>query len=134
MLQRFYNLLMGLFDECPTLKEYCVYSLYCIFRNNMYLCITPVSREERQGWYAEHRVHAKHIIRPQENVVILGDSILAGLARYPSVWDDHLRPLNAINCGIRDDLTQNVLWRAGHLSLPDSVRVAVILCCTNDGT
>ena len=98
----------------------------------MSLCVAPVSREERLGWYAEPRVHFKHIIRRQASAVILGDIIVAGLARYPSVWDDHLRPLNAINCDIGGDLTQNVLCLAGHLSLPDSVRVAVILCGTNN--
>ena len=98
----------------------------------MSLCITPVSREERPGWYVENRVHFEHISRRQASVVILGDSIVAGLARYPSVGYDHLRPLSAINCGMRGDLTRNGLWRVGHLSLPDSVRVAVILCGTNN--
>ena len=96
------------------------------------LCAMPVYREEWPGWYTEHWVHVKHIIWQQASVVILGDSIVAGLARYPSVWDDHLRQLNAINCGIRGDLTQNVLWRAGYLSLPESVCVTVILCGTNN--
>ena len=92
----------------------------------------PHSREERNGWYACHRRNANEIIRCQANVVILGDSIVAGLARYPSVWDHHLKPLNAINCGIGGDRTQHVLWRAGHLSLPDSVCVVVLLCGTNN--
>ena len=48
------------------------------------------------------------------------------------LWVLYLKPLNTINCGIGGDRTQHVLWRVDHLSLPDSVHVAVLLCGTNN--
>ena len=53
-------------------------------------------------------------------------------SRYPSVWDHHLAPLNAINCGIRGDRTQNVMWQVDHMYLPATVSVGVIHCGIND--
>ena len=40
-------------------------------------------------------------------VVLLGDSLVANLARYPSVWEN-LETIKAVNCSIGGDLTQNV--------------------------
>ena len=58
------------------------------------------------------------MIRQQAQVSILGDSIVEGLARYPAVWNDHLKPFNTVNCGIGGDSIQHLLWRVGHLSIP----------------
>ena len=95
-------------------------------------CSRPEFRENKLGWYACHRQHVNKFTRGQAKVVILGDSLVAGLARYPAVWDLHLKPLNTINCGIGGDRIQHALWRATHLSLPESVRVVVLLCGTNN--
>ena len=57
---------------------------------------------------------------------------MANLARYPCVWDQPLHPFNTVNCGIGGDRTQNVLWRADNMYLPDSVSVATVLCGTNN--
>ena len=92
----------------------------------------PSFRENKLGWYACHRNHVNSIIRRQAKVLLLGDSILANLARYPSVWDCHLQPYNTVNCSIGGDRTQHVLWRAENMYLPASVSVAVILCGTNN--
>ena len=98
----------------------------------MSICTKPAFRERKPGWYACHRRHVKSMIRCQARVIVLGDSIVAGLSRYQDVWDLYLKPLNTINCGIGGDRTQHVLWRVDHLSLPDSVHVAVLLCGTNN--
>ena len=41
-------------------------------------------------------------------------------------------PFNTVNCGVGGDSIQNLLWRVDHLSLPVSLRVAVLLCGTNN--
>ena len=94
--------------------------------------IKPSFRDTKLRWYASHRGHIKNIIRGQADVILLGDSLVANLSRYPSVWDHYLKPLNAVNCGIVGDRTQHVLWRADNMYLPDSVSVAVIHCGTNN--
>ena len=83
-------------------------------------------------WYGQHVKKVNKAIADQVEVVLLGDSILANLARYPAVWDRHLAPLNAANCGIRGDRTQNVLWRVEHMHLPSTVSVGLIHCGIND--
>ena len=50
------------------------------------------------------------MIRQQARVAILGDSIVEGLARYPAVWNNHLKPFNTVNCGIGGDSIQHLLW------------------------
>ena len=94
-------------------------------------CLQPAPRD-KPGYYACHRRHVNNATRSQANVIILGDSIAAGLARYPEVWDLHLKPLHAINCGIGGDRAQHILWRVDNLSLPSTVSTAVILVGTNN--
>ena len=92
----------------------------------------PSFRERKLGWYSCHRSHVNAIVRRQAKVVLLGDSLVANLGRYPSVWDRHLEAFNTVNCGIGGDRTQHVLWRADNMYLPDSVSVVVIHCGTNN--
>ena len=92
----------------------------------------PSFREKKRGWYAWHRIHVNNTIRRQAKVIILGDSLVANLSRYPSVWDHHFRDLNAVNCGIGGDCAQHVLWRADNFYLPGSVSAVVIHCGTNN--
>ena len=68
----------------------------------------------------------------QSRVVLLGDSLVANLARYPAVWDEHLYPLHTVNCGIGGDRTQNVMWRIENMFLPATTIVGVIHCDIND--
>ena len=94
--------------------------------------IKPSFRDTKPGWYAFHRSHVNSMIRRQAEVVLVGASLVANLSRYPTVWDRHLKPLNAVNCGIGGDRTQHALWRADHMYLPASVSVAVIHCGSNN--
>ena len=94
-------------------------------------CTRPAFRHNKPGWYGFHRRHVNKMIKECARVIVLGDSIVEGLGRYPDVWD-LLKPFNTVNCGIGGDSIQNLLWRVDHLSLPVSLRVAVLLCGTNN--
>ena len=59
-------------------------------------------------------------------------TLVANMSRYPIVWDHHLENLNVVNCGIRGDQTQNVLWRVEHMYLPATVSVGLIHCGITD--
>ena len=86
----------------------------------------------KAGWFGEHVRKYHNAIKKQAEVVLLGDSLVANLSRYPSVWNQHLAPLNAANCGIGGDSARNVLWRVEHMQLPATVSVGVIHCGVND--
>ena len=66
------------------------------------------------------------MIRQQARVAILGDSIVEELARYPAVWNDHLKPFNTVNCGIGGDTIQHLLWRVGHLSISHVIVTGIL--------
>ena len=94
-------------------------------------CLKP-SERKKIGWYAEHRSHVKKTILKQADTVIFGDSISAGLSRYPSVCDLLTKERNIVNCSCAGDRIENVMWRLTHFSIPDSVRVGVLAVGTNN--
>ena len=89
-------------------------------------------KREKPTWYGDHVCTYRNVISKQAEVVLLGDSLVSNLSRYPQVWNHHLAPLNAVNCGIRGDNTQNVMWRIDHMYLSATVSVGVIHCGIND--
>ena len=64
--------------------------------------------------------------------IILGDSLAAGLNRYPSICDSLKKQRKIVNCALPGDRIENVLWRIIHFSIPLSVRAAVIICGVNN--
>ena len=48
------------------------------------------------------------------------------------MWKKYFEPFEALNFGIGGDKTQNVLWRIINGNLPRDLKVAVILCGTNN--
>ena len=66
------------------------------------------------------------------NTFLLEDSIIAGLSRYPNVWNEYFTPITVLNLGIGIDHIDNALWWAIDLPLLSSVKNIVILCGTNN--
>ena len=89
-------------------------------------------RFNKSSWIECHRNHCLTMKVTNPNALLLGDSIIAGLARYQNVWKKYFVSLNAMNLGIRGDCVENVLWRAISLPLPSSVRNIVVQCGTNN--
>ena len=69
-----------------------------------------------------HRNHCLTIKVTNHNRLLLGDSMIARLARYQTVWRKYLVSLNKMNLGISGDCVEYLLWRAISLPLPPSVR------------
>ena len=65
-------------------------------------------------------------------MVVIGDSIVAGLRRYPTVWRNFILQYKTVNLGTGGDQTENILWRIGDIVLPKSIRSVVIHCVTNN--
>ena len=49
---------------------------------------------------------------PKPNILLPGDSIVAGLSRYPNVSNQYLGPVIALNLGIGGNRVENVIWLA----------------------
>ena len=84
------------------------------------------------GWIKTH-CHQKELMRKSyASVVVIGDSIVAGLRRYPTVWRNFILQYKTVNLGIGGDRIENVLWRINDIVLPKSIRSVVIHCGTNN--
>ena len=65
-------------------------------------------------------------------LVLIGDSIVAGLSRYANIWWTFFKTFHTLNYGIGGGRTQHVLWRAENATLPNSLKYVVIHCGTNN--
>ena len=62
------------------------------------------------GWIETH-YHLKKLLRKSyDSVVVIVNSIEAGLRRCPTVWRKMFSRHKTINMGIGGDLLENVLW------------------------
>ena len=93
---------------------------------------TPQSRFHKRGWYQTHCQHNVLLTKKDPTLLLIGDSIVAGLSRYKTVWDKHFAGYNTINCGIGGDKIQHTLWRAEKLKLPQSIRFIFVCSGTNN--
>ena len=92
--------------------------------------VTPSDRF-KPGWLDEHEKHCT-LIKTCTSVLLVGDSIINGLARYPRVWEKYFAPLKALNFGLGGDRTQHVLWRLQNGALEGTPKVVVVHCGTNN--
>ena len=96
------------------------------------IALIPTECFYKSSWVEYHRNHYFKIKDSKPNTLLLGDSIVAGLSRYPNVWNGYFAQINPLNLGIGRDRVENVLWRAIDLPLPSYVKNVVILCGTNN--
>ena len=76
--------------------------------------------------------HQKELLRESNTpVVVISDSIEAGLRRYTTVCRNFILQYKTINLGIGGDRIENVLLRINNIGLRKSVRSVIILCGTN---
>ena len=93
---------------------------------------SPMGRDNKHGWYEEHEKFVAIATRSLSSVLLVGDSLVNGLARYHRVWSKYLEPLRALNFGVGGDRTQHVLWRIENGEIPLNLQVAFIHCGTNN--
>ena len=99
-------------------------------RRNDYRNFQPKKRS-KFGWIEMHYYQKELLRKSYASVVVIGDSIVAGLRRYPTVWRNFILQYKTVNLGIGGDRIENVLWRINDIVLPKSVRSVVVHCGTN---
>lgn len=92
--------------------------------------VSPCDRST-PGWFESHTQY-RALCRVHSDVVLVGDSIIKGLARYPQVWRKYFAHFNALNFGIGGDRTQHVLWRLQNGELECKPKIIVVHCGTNN--
>ena len=93
---------------------------------------SPIGRDNKHGWYEEHEKFVAIAAGSLSSVLLVGDSLVNGLARYHRVWSKYFKPLRALNFGVGGDRTQHVLWRIENGEIPLNLQVAFIHCGTNN--
>ena len=93
---------------------------------------TTPGRDNKNGWYDIHQKHVNLSLNSKTILVLIGDSIVAGLSRYANIWRTIFKTFHTLNYGIGGDCTQHVLWRAENATLPNSLKYVVIHCGTNN--
>ena len=93
-----------------------------------------VERRDRTGFFL--RQHESFLDRGRSgpvDLLFLGDSITAGWAKVPHIWDRYYGHRRAANFGIGGDRTQHVLWRIQNGEL-DTIapKVVVLMVGTNN--
>ena len=93
---------------------------------------SPMGRDNKHGWYEEHEKFVAIATRSLSSVLLVGDSMVKGLARYHRVCSKYFEPLHALNFGVGGDRTQHVLWRIENGEIPLNLQVAFVHCGTNN--
>ena len=96
--------------------------------------VPKFSAEKRcKSGCVETHYHQKELLKKSyASMVVIGDSILGGLRRYPIVWKNFILQYKTINLRIWGDRIENVSWRINDTVLPKSVRSVVIHCGTDN--
>ena len=99
---------------------------------NKAIATTPSERQNKSGWTKVFQNQSLTCQNSSPSLLLIGDSIIAGLDRYNKVKKKFCESYSTINCGIGGDRTQHVLWRCEKMVLPTSLKHAVVNCGTNN--
>ena len=59
-----------------------------------------MGRDNKHGWYEEHEKFVAMAARSLSSVLLVGDPLVNGLARYHRVWSKYFEPLHELNFGV----------------------------------
>lgn len=89
----------------------------------------PSKRISNNNWLKTHYNHCFQVNHDKINSIIIGGSIVTGLARYNNVWKNLF--LNGfVNHGIRGNCVEHVLWRVRDTAFPPRLKSPVIVKIT----
>ena len=96
------------------------------------MATTPSGHDNKSGWYDINQKHLNLSLNSKTILVLIGDSIVAGLSHYVNIWRTFFKTFHTLNYGIGGDRMQHVLWHAENATLPNSLKYVVIHCGTNN--
>ena len=95
---------------------------------------SPVPTNGNLGWYGKFKQHNCLLQESPAKVILIGDSLISNLNRYPDVWKNYFSIHNTLNFGIQGVKIQNILWRLNNLNFSKncSIKYVFILGGTNN--
>ena len=102
--------------------------------NSSITSLSPTPRYGKHGWYGQFQKHNLRLNNSKAKILLVGDSLVSNLSRYPKIWRKYFMNHGALNFGIAGDKAQNVLWRVNnfHFSSNLNLKYVFILCGTNN--
>ena len=96
--------------------------------------VIPVPRNAKPGWYEKFRENNFLIQKTSAKLLLIGDSLISNLSRYPDIWNKYFTNYNTLNFGISGDKVQNILWRISNYDFSNnsSIKCVFILGGTNN--
>ena len=93
-----------------------------------------VPRNGELGWYEKFKQHNFFLQKSPAKILLIGDSVISNLSRYPDVCKCYFSIHNTLNFGIQGDKVQNMLWQMNNLNFSKncSVKFVFILGGTNN--
>ena len=86
----------------------------------------------KHKWYDQFQKHNLILNKSKAKMLIVGDSLVLILSRYPEIWRKYFSNHEPLNFGIAGDKAQNVLWRVNNLYFSSNLHLKYIfiLCGT----
>ena len=102
--------------------------------NSSIASLSPTPRNGKHGWYDQFQKHNLLLNNSKAKMLIVGDSLVSNLSRYPEIWRKYFINHGVLNFGIAGDKVQNVFWRVNnfHFSSSLNLKHVFILCGTNN--
>ena len=102
--------------------------------NSSIASLSPTPRNGKHGSYDLFQKHNLLLNNSKTKMLIVGDSLVSNLSRYPEIWRKYFINHGALNFGIAGDKAQNVLWRLNnfHFSSNLNLKYVFILCGTDN--
>ena len=77
----------------------------------------PLARPRKARWFQIHHEDCFILNSKIFKSILIADSLMAGLNRYCMIWNNFFKPIEVLNCDIRGDKVQNVLWQVQNLPI-----------------
>ena len=102
--------------------------------NSSITSLSPTPRNGKHGWYDQFQKHNLLLNNSKAKLLLVGDSLVSNLSRYPEIWRKYFMNNGTLNFGIAGNKEQNVLWRVNnfHFSSNLNLKYVFILCGTNN--
>ena len=87
---------------------------------------SPVPTNGNLGWYGKFKQHNCLLQESPAKVILIGDSLISNLNRYPDVWKNYFSIHNTLNFGIQGVKIQNILWRLNNLNFSKNYSIKYV--------
>ena len=74
--------------------------------NSSITSLSPTPRKGKHEWYQQFRKHNLILNKSKAKLLIIGDSLISDLSRYPEIWRKYFSNHGALNLGIAGNKAQ----------------------------